>query len=89
MAKIQDHEYVKICAELASRLSISIASARRKVDLAVAKEGLHGLEAHKELATKLLELADSNPKEGEQSVSSQFDSLLEALASEENFMLED
>ena len=89
MARLQDHEYVKLCAELANRLSISIASARRKVDLAVTKEGLKGLESHKEVAARLLELANSIPQEGEESVSSNFDSLLEALASEENFMVED
>ena len=32
MAAIQDQTYVKLCAQLASRLSISLASARRRVD---------------------------------------------------------
>ena len=39
MAAIQDAEYVKLCAQLASALSISLASARRQVDQAAAKEG--------------------------------------------------
>ncbi len=89
MAVIQDHEYVKICAELASLLSISLASARRKVDLVAAKEGVRGLEEYKAIARRLLKVAKSVPKGGEGSASSQLDILLEALASEENFMVED
>ena len=39
MPLIEDHHYLKICAQLASSLSISISAARRKVEVAAAKEG--------------------------------------------------
>ena len=39
MAAIQDPTLVKLCAQLASRLSISLASARRQVEQAAAREG--------------------------------------------------
>ena len=89
MAAIQDHAYVKICAELASCLSISLASARRKVDLTASREEVRDLEGRKAIAERLLEEARSRPTEGEDASGSQLDRLLEAVASEENFMVED
>ena len=47
MASIQDPLYVKLCAQLASKLSISLASARRQVDQAAAKDGKRDAEAKK------------------------------------------
>ena len=44
MAAIQDQTYVKLCAQLASRLSISLASARRQVEQAAAREGHRDVE---------------------------------------------
>ena len=45
MAAPQDKDYAKACGQLASALSISIASARRKVDLVAAKEGVRTMAA--------------------------------------------
>ena len=89
MPKIEDHSYLKICAELASCLSISLASARRKVEIAVAREGENGLDERKDMAEKLLKLALKNSSEGKKVASTQLDKLLTALAEEENFMVED
>ena len=89
MAPLEDHAYMKLCAELASRLSISLASARRKVELAAAKDGIKDLNARKDLAKVLLEQVDKRDQSENLSVSAQLDELLEALAEEENFMIED
>ncbi len=89
MAAIEDHSYLKICAQLASCLSISIASARRKVELVAARDGIRDLSARKAIAERLLEQARSLPQKGEDAVAVQFDQLLAALAEEENFMVED
>ena len=89
MAAMQDHALVKICAELASCLSISLASARRKVELTASREEVRDLEGRKAIAERLLEEARSRPTEGENTSASQLDRLLEAVASEENFMVED
>ena len=89
MPLIEDHHYLKICAELASYLSISIAAARRKVEVAAAREGKKDLHSRKEIAQKILDQtiqADANQSD---SASSSFDRLLKALKEEENFMLED
>ena len=87
MPLIEDHHYLKICAQLASSLSISISSARRKVEVAAAKEGKKDLQSRKEIAQKILDkILNEDPK---QSVPASFDYLLKALKEEENFMLED
>ena len=89
MPLIEDHHYLKICAELASSLSISIAAARRKVEVAAAKEGKKDLQSRKELAQKILDQVLDEDKKESQSTSASFDELLKALKEEENFMIED
>ena len=87
MPLIEDHHYLKICAQLASSLSISIAAARRKVEVAAAKQGKKDLQSRKEIAQKILDQTIEN--ETKQSQSASFDQLLKALKEEENFMIED
>ena len=87
MARIEDHVYMRLCSELASCLSISLAAARRKVELVVAREGVKDLNAKKTIAERLLN--DSKQKLKDSSVPNQLDQLLTALAEEENFMTED
>ncbi len=89
MAGINDREYLKNCAELAACLSISIASARRKVEITAAKEGSRELEARKSIAKNLLKKANALQVEGNNTPGANLDNLLEALAEEENFMIED
>ena len=89
MPLIEDHHYLKICAQLASSLSISIAAARRKVEVAAAKAGKKDLQSKKEIAQKILDqIIDQDAKQSK-SASASFDQLLKALKEEENFMLED
>tara|TARA_Y100001968_G_C19311102_1_gene694224 strand:+ start:728 stop:1000 length:273 start_codon:yes stop_codon:yes gene_type:complete len=90
MPAIEDHDYLKLCAKLASFLSISISSARRKVEMQAARDGVRELAGRKEIAENLLNklrLQVGNSSEGINSA--QFDELLAALAEEENFMIED
>ena len=89
MPLIEDHDYLKICAQLATSLSISISAARRKVEVAAAKEGKKDLQSRKEIAQKILDQAIENDKKDNDSASASFDQLLKALKEEENFMLED
>ena len=89
MPLIEDHHYLKICAQLASSLSISIAAARRKVEVAAAKEGKKDLQSRKEIAQKILDQTIEDDKQHSDSASASFDQLLKALKEEENFMLED
>ena len=89
MPLIEDHHYLKICAQLASSLSISISAARRKVEVAAAKEGKKDLQSRKEIAQKILDQIVEADKTQNESASASFDELLKALKEEENFMLED
>ncbi len=89
MSPMEDQAYMKLCAELASCQSISIASARRQVEIAAAKEGLKDLINRKLIAEALIKKIGSQQKSEDLSISKQFDELLEALAEDENFMVED
>ena len=89
MAPIEDHLYMKRCAELASCLSISIASARRQIELAAVRDGVRDLNKKKDIADRLIHEARAIQSSGEKGASSQLDQLLTALAEEENFMVED
>lgn len=85
MAGIPDRDYNVACGRLASWLGISIASARRRVDIRAAQEGLTDTPARIALAETMLAEAEAsgiNPQ-------SLLDAQLGALASEENFMTED
>tara|TARA_Y100001968_G_scaffold208870_1_gene191967 strand:- start:165 stop:338 length:174 start_codon:yes stop_codon:yes gene_type:complete len=54
MPLIEDHDYLKICAQLASSLSISISAARRKVEVEAAREGTKDLLSRKILLKRFL-----------------------------------
>jgi hypothetical protein len=87
MAGIQDHDYLRLCAELARCLGISQSSARRRVELAAAREGLRDMEARKRIAAELLE--QNSTDQGGEDAAANLDSLLAASPEDENFMLED
>ncbi len=88
MSSIKEHDYLKVCAQLASCLSISISAAKKKIELEAAKQGITDVASRKELATKMLDAAIKNSLE-ETTITNQLDTLLEALAEDENFMVED
>ncbi|EAQ68509.1 hypothetical protein SynRS9909_00572 [Synechococcus sp. RS9909] len=89
MAAIQDHDYLRLCAEIASCLSISQASARRRVELAAARDGVRDLEARKAMARQLLAEAQNARDTPEEADGSGLDALLVASPEDEHFMLED
>ena len=89
MAGIKEHDYLKVCAELASCLSISISAASKKIDLAAAKEGVRDYPSKKAIAEDLLKKAKSKGSNKDVGMANQLDHLLKALAEEENFLVED
>ena len=88
MSSIKEHDYLKVCAKLASCLSISISAAKKKIDLEAAKQGIRDIASRKEIATQMLDAALKNSLE-ENTMTNQLDNLLEVLAEDENFMVED
>ena len=85
MASIQDSTYVKLCAQLASRLSISLASARRRVDQAAAQDGKRDIEGRRAMAQTLLDALDSSDQDSAERLTS----LLSSSEGDGNFILED
>ena len=85
MAAIQDSAYVKLCAQLASRLSISLASARRQVDQAAAREGKRDLEGRRAMAKSMLAALESD----DEGNADHLTSLLSSSEGDGNFILED
>jgi hypothetical protein len=85
MSAIPDRRYNAACGHLASWLGISIASARRRVDIRAAQEGISDTAARIVLAETMLAEAQASGVNNQ----ALLDAQLEALSSEENFMTED
>lgn len=85
MSAIPDRHYNAACGRLASWLGISIASARRRVDIRASREGLTDTPARIALAERMLEEAKASGVDTPALLEAQ----LGALSSEENFMTED
>ena len=85
MAGIPDRAYNAACGMLASQLSIRLAAARRKVDVRSSQEGLKETAAKLALAQQMLAEAQASGENHHELLSSQ----LEAVGSDENFMVED
>ncbi|MCP9891146.1 hypothetical protein KBY57_08780 [Cyanobium sp. Aljojuca 7D2] len=85
MAGIPDRAYNAACGKLASQLGISLAAARRKVDVKASQQGLRETAAKLTLAEQMLAEAQSSGTNNHDLLTS----LLEAVGNDENFMVED
>ena len=88
MYPINDRQYLTICAEIAKIMSISLSSAKKKVEIQIAKNGSKTIEEKRKVAQDLLLICKKNEK---YSISSSkiLDKLMETLDSEDNFLTED
>ena len=87
MYPINDKEYLKICAEIAKIMSISLSSAKKKVEIQIAKKGSKTIEEKRQVAQELLDICQKD--EGNKLSSSKIlDKLMETL-DEDNFLTED
>ena len=89
MPAIQDHDYLRLCAELATQLGISQSSARRRIELAANKTGATDFTSRKEVATTLLADAHTERSKRGHDQGQVLDRLLEAEPLDEKFMLAD
>ena len=88
MYPINDRQYLKICAEIAKIMSVSLSSAKKQVEIQIAKEGSKTIQEKIQVAQNLLELCEKN--EGDKLSSSKIlDKLMETLDDEDNFLTED
>ena len=88
MYSINDRQYLKICAEIAKIMSISLSSAKKKVEIQIAKEGSKTIQEKMQVALNLLESCEKN--EGDKLSSSRIlDKLMETFDNEDHFLTED
>ena len=88
MYPINDRQYLKICAEIAKIMSISLSSAKKKVEIQIAKEGSKTIQEKIQVAQNLLETCEKN--QGDKLSSSKIlDKLMETINNEDNFLTED
>ena len=88
MYPINDRQYLKICAEIAKLMSISISSAKKKVEIQIAKKGSKTIKDKIQVAQKLLEDCQLD-EENKLSSSKILDKLMVSLDGEDNFLTED
>ena len=88
MYPINDREYLKICAQIASEMSISLSSAKKKVEIQIARKDLKTIEEKRKIASDVLDFCKTENSKGYGSIRI-FDELMESLNNDDNFLVED
>ncbi len=88
MYPINDRQYLATCSEIAKLMSVSLSSAKKKVEIQIAKNGSKTIEEKRRVAQDLLKQCE---KESINNLSSSkiLDKLMSTLEDEDNFMTED
>ena len=88
MYPVNDRQYLAICSKIANLLSVSLSSAKKKVEIEIAKKGCKTIEEKREVAKDILKLCEKD--NGNKFSSSKIlDKLMSTLENEDNFMTED
>ena len=88
MYPINDRQYLAICSKIARLLSVSLSSAKKKVEIQIAKKGSKTIEEKIKVAQEILTLCEKD--DGSKLSSSKIlDKLMETLDDEDNFLTED
>jgi len=85
MAGIPDRDYNAACGRLASRLGISLAAARRRVDIRAAQESLRDTPDRIALAERMLAEAEASNVDN----AARLTAMLQTVGNDDNFMIED
>ena len=88
MYPINDRQYLAICSEIAKLMSVSLSSAKKKVEIQIAKNGSKTIEEKRQVAQDLLKTCE-NDNENKLSSSKILDKLMSTLENEDNFITED
>ena len=88
MYPINDRQYLSICSEIAKLMSVSLSSAKKKVEIQIAKKGSKTIEEKREIAQDLLKTCQKD-KKTKLSSSKILDNLMSTLENEDNFLTED
>ncbi len=88
MYPINDRQYLATCSEIANLLSVSLSSAKKKVEIQIAKKGSKTIEEKRQVAQDLLKICKKD--NGNKFSSSKIlDKLMSTLENEDNFITED
>ena len=88
MYPINDRQYLSICSEIANLLSVSLSSAKKKVEIQIAKKGSKTIEEKRQVAQDILKTCE-NDNGNKLSSSKILDKLMSTLENEDNFITED
>ena len=88
MYPINDREYLVICSKIANLLSVSLSSAKKKVEIQIAKKGSKSIEEKRKVAQDMLKICQKN-NGNKLSSSKILDKLMSTLENEDNFLTED
>ena len=88
MYPINDRQYIATCSEIAKLLSVSLSSAKKKVEIQIAKKGSKTIEEKRQVAQDILKTCE-NENGNKLSSSKIIDKLMSTLENEDNFITED
>ena len=88
MYPINDRQYLATCSQIAKLLSVSLSSAKKKVEIQIAKKGSKTIEEKRQVAQDLLKTCE-NDNGNKLSSSKILDKLMSTLENEDNFITED
>ena len=88
MYPINDREFLKICADIACLMSISIASAKKKVEIEITKKACKTMVEKRKVAQEVYEICKKDCKRDLNSIKL-FDDLMQSLDGNDNFLVED
>ena len=88
MYPINDRQYLAICSKIANLLSVSLSSAKKKVEIQIAKKGSKTIEEKRKVAQDLLKICEKD-NGNKLSSSKILDKLMSTLENEDNFLTED
>ena len=88
MYPVNDRQYLATCSKIANLLSISLSSAKKKVEIQIAKKGSKTIEEKRKVAQDLLKLCEKD-NGNKLSSSKILDKLMSTIENEDNFITED
>ena len=88
MYPINDREFLKICADIASLMSISIASAKKRVEIQITNQACKTIEEKRKVAKEVYENCKKDSTNDLNSIKL-FDDLMRSLDGNDDFLVED
>ena len=88
MYPINDKEFLKICADIASLMSISIASAKKRVEIQITNQACKTIEEKRKVAKEVYENCKKDSANDLNSIRL-LDNLMQSLEGNDDFLVED